>query len=121
VAAKPDGKNASDRFVFTRPAAERISKVVRLVEGGDRDSAGLTLRKGAVAPDTLGVFFRVCTFTGAWATGALQTVTLKYQTTTPNTVNAVNLFATISAPPSAANCAIAREGTSWFLIAAACP
>jgi hypothetical protein len=116
VAAKPDGKNASDRFVFTRPAAERISKVVRLVEGGDRDSAGLTLRKGAVAPDALGVFFRVCTFTGAWSINSSKTVTLKYQTTTPNTVSAINLYFPFPTPTGSVDCAIAREGTSWFLI-----
>jgi hypothetical protein len=45
VAAKPDGKQRNERITFTRPAAERIAKVVRQVEGGDRDSSGLTFRR----------------------------------------------------------------------------
>ena len=43
MAQKPDGKPArTERVTFTRPAAERIAKVVREVEAGDRDQAGLT-------------------------------------------------------------------------------
>jgi hypothetical protein len=116
VAAKPDGKSRSDRLVFTRPAVERIANVVRLVEGGDRDSAGLTLRKGAVAPDTLGVFFHVCTFTGAWAINAPKVVTFKYQASTPNTVVATNLFFPVPQPSGTVDCAVARDGTAWFLV-----
>jgi hypothetical protein len=44
-------------------------------------------------------------------------VTFKYQTSTPNTVTATNLFAAV---PASGNCAIAREGTAWYLIAAEC-
>lgn len=64
--------------------------------------------------------FRVCTFTGAWSKNASKTVTFKYQTTTPNTVVATNLFAEIGTASSSRNCAIAKEGTAWFLIAAEC-
>jgi hypothetical protein len=42
-------------------------------------------------------------------------------TTTPNTVAAMNLFAQIATSSSATrNCAIARDGTAWYLIAAEC-
>lgn len=64
--------------------------------------------------------FRICTFTGEWSKNTLKTVTFKYETTTPNTVSATNLFANIAAPAAASNCAIAKEGTAWFLIAAEC-
>jgi len=64
--------------------------------------------------------FKICTFTGAWAIDALKTVTFKYQTNTPNTVSASNLFAAVPAPSGNGNCAIARDGTAWFLIAAQC-
>jgi hypothetical protein len=47
-------------------------------------------------------------------------VTFRNQTTTPNTVSAINLFAAISAPSGTANCAIAKDGTAWYLIAAQC-
>ena len=43
MAQKPDGKPArTERVTFTKPAAERIAKVVRAVEGGDRDAGPLT-------------------------------------------------------------------------------
>jgi hypothetical protein len=47
-------------------------------------------------------------------------VTFFNQTTTPNTVAAVNLFANIATPSGARNCAIAKDGTAWYLIAAQC-
>jgi hypothetical protein len=67
-----------------------------------------------------GKVFRICTFTGAWSIAAAKTVTFKYQTTTPNTVVATNLFAAVPAPTGSGDCAIAKDGTAWFLIAAVC-
>jgi hypothetical protein len=64
--------------------------------------------------------FRICTFTGAWAKTSDKTVTFRGVTSTPNTVSATNLFAAITAPESSGNCAIARDGTAWYLIAAEC-
>ena len=113
---KADGKPAQvERMAFTRPAAERIAKVVRTVEAGDRDQAGLTFGSRVGGPS--GKTFRVCTFTGAWSINASKTVTFKYQTTTPNTVSAMNLFFPITNTATAArDCAIAKDGTAWFLI-----
>jgi hypothetical protein len=87
---------------------------VRAVEGGDRDAGPLTFGNRGVAgnPKT----FRVCTFTGAWSINDTKTVTFKNQTATPNTVAAVNLFFPFPAPASATDCAIAKEGTAWYLI-----
>jgi hypothetical protein len=115
MAQKPDGKPArTERVTFTKPAAERIAKVVRAVEGGDRDAGPLSFGNRGVAgnPKT----FRVCTFTGAWSINATKTVTFKNQTATPNTVAAVNLFFPFPAPAAATDCAIAKEGTAWYLI-----
>jgi hypothetical protein len=115
MAQKPDGKPArTERVTFTKPAAERIAKVVRAVEGGDRDAGPLTFGSRGVAgnPKT----FRVCTFTGAWAINDTKTVTFRNQTATPNTVAAVNLFFPFPAPAAATDCAIAKDGTAWFLI-----
>ena len=64
--------------------------------------------------------FRICTFTGLWSIGSSKTVTFKYQTATPNTASALNLFAAVPSPTGSGDCAIAREGTAWFLIAAVC-
>jgi len=117
MAQKPDGKSAkTERVTFTRPAAERIAKVVRTVEGGDRDTGPLTF--GARVGGVSGKVFRICTYTGAWAIGGSNTVKFKYQTTTPNTVSATNLFFPITntATASARDCAIAKDGTAWYLI-----
>jgi hypothetical protein len=116
MAQKPDGRPArTERVTFTKPAAERIAKVVRAVEGGDRDAGPLTFGNRGVAgnPKT----FRVCTFTGAWSINDTKTVTFKNQTATPNTVAAVNLFFPFSAATGATtDCAIAKDGTAWYLI-----
>jgi len=116
MAQKPDGKPArTERVTFTKPAAERIAKVVRAVEGGDRDTGPLSFGNRGVAgnPRT----FRVCTFTGAWSINDTKTVTFRNQTTTPNTVAAVNLFFPFSAATNATtDCAIAKDGTAWYLI-----
>jgi hypothetical protein len=122
MAQKPDGKPArTERVTFTKPAAERIAKVVRAVEGGDRDTGPLSFGNRGVAgnPKT----FRVCTFTGAWSINAEKTVTFRNQTATPNTAVATNLFAALTgttATSSFRNCAIAKDGTAWYLIAAQC-
>jgi hypothetical protein len=178
------------RVDFTRGAAERIARVVRLVEQGDRDGAPLTfgsvndqaggkeLRLGTFTgdwqinqiktvtfqgvtstPNTASVvnlcnsveglsgqqrvifakarhtsgyvavelpaaaagLFRICTFTGAWSKNSAKVVSLKYMTATPNTFSATNLFADITASSSVSrNCAIAKEGGSWYLVAAEC-
>ena len=118
MAQKPDGKAArTERVTYTRPAAERIAKVVRAVEGGDRDTPGIYF--GSAPGAAPGKTFRVCTFTGAWSKNSAKTVTFKNQTSTPNTVSSENLF--ISLPGSTATsssrvCAIAKEGTAWHLI-----
>ena len=120
MSRKPDGKPAkTERVTFTRPAAERIAKVVRTVEGGDRDQPGIYFGS-ASAPGSQQKVFRVCTFTGAWSKNSAKMVTFRGITTTPNTVNATNLFAAIATAAGSRNCAIARDGTVWYLIAAEC-
>jgi hypothetical protein len=105
----------SERVDFTRSAAERIANVVRLVEGGDRDEQSLRFKRAADEPRKV---FRIATFTGAWSIAATKTVTFKFATA--NTVVATNLFAAVPAPTGSGDCAIAKEGTAWFLIAAVC-
>jgi hypothetical protein len=100
--------------LFDRASAERIASAVRKVEIGDRSEAALRFRREL--PQSQRKVFRVATFTGAWSIGATKTVTFKYQTSTPNTANAVNLFFPMPAPSGATDCAIARDGTAWHLI-----
>jgi hypothetical protein len=101
------------RVDFTRGAAERIANVVRLVELGDRDGAPLTFRK--VDTPLGGRAFRVCTFTGSWSIGSDKTVTFKNQTSTPNTLSALNLFWPVP-DGDQRDCAVGKEGTAWYLI-----
>lgn len=116
MAQRPDGKPArTERVTFTRPAAERIAKVVRTVEGGNRDAGPLMFGNRGVSGNAK--LFRVCTYTGAWAIGSTAAVTFKYQTTTPNTVSATNLFFPVTSTAAGSrDCAIAKDGTAWFLI-----
>jgi hypothetical protein len=109
MSRKPDGKPAkTERVTFTRPAAERIAKVVRTVEAGDRDQPGITFGSAMVAPRT----FRMATFTGAWSINGTKTVTLRGSTAT---LSAVNLF--LNLPDNGQrNCAVAKDGTAWNLI-----
>lgn len=112
---------AQEPVVFTLAAAERIAATVLTVERGNRNGGGLQFER--VYEDSFpssARLFRVCTFTGAWSKDTLKTVTFKYQTATPNTASASNIFVNIASNTAARNCAIAREGTAWFLIAAEC-
>ena len=105
----------ADLTQFDLGSAARIARVVRHVE---QDVRTRPLTFDSVQQSRARPVFRVCTFTGAWSKGATKTVTFKYQA---GTVNAINLFAAIgTATIDLRNCAVAREGTAWFLIAAEC-
>lgn len=123
MAQKPDGKAArTERVVFTLSAAERISKVVRIVEAGDRDAGALTFGRPGNSSGGSKVF-HVCTFTGAWSKNTDKVVTFINVTSTPNTAVAQNIFVAITGVTETAttkNCAIAKDGTAWYLIAAEC-
>jgi len=120
VPQRPDGKPASvERVAFTRPAAERIARVVRDVELGGRDSRGFGLGVRLQDSGTSDKVFRVCTFTGAWNLDGAKTVTIRNTTAT---LVAINLFAAIETVTSnvTRNCAVAKDRGVWYLIAAEC-
>ena len=115
----------ADRTSFTKPAAERIAKAVRIVEAGKRDTPGIS--QGVRLQDIQGaaITFRMCTFTGTWDKGTAHLTTFYGVTTTPNTVTATNLFVDIqssaaTSSSTTAACAIARWRGEWYLIAAEC-
>jgi hypothetical protein len=105
------------RVDFTRGAAERIARVVRIVEQGDRD--GAPLRFGKVVEPGGGSVFRICTFTGAWPIGEPKAV-LRKRNTAQAAITAYNLFASVSGECEQRDCAIARDGTAWYLVAVQC-
>lgn len=75
------------RVDFTRGAAERIARVVRLVEQGERDQTGPTYGTADDGSGGSGNRIRLGTFTGAWPIGELKTVTLTSSTATYSVKN----------------------------------
>ena len=110
MAKRPDGAAAgTQRVTFTKPAAERIGKVVRTVEAGNRDQGPLTFGPRGVAS---GKVFRVCTFTGSWSINASKTVTFRGST---NTLSVVNLVCGLN-PSGSCDVSVAKDGTAWYLV-----
>jgi hypothetical protein len=114
-ASNGPGQGAGKSFVsFSRPAAQRIAKAVRVIEAGDRNQPGLTFdhpMPGGGVPKQV----RAATFTGSWAIGASKVVTFAYAPTATQTVT--NLSWPITHNHSVAeNCIVGREGTSWWLV-----
>ena len=119
MAQKPDGKAAkTERVTFTRPAAERIAKIVRRVEQGDRGAEPLTFERiggGVSLP------LKLATFTGAWATGTTHVVNLGTPsgTSTSSTAAAYNAYLPLYAE-SPVQCLLGRtqptSHASWHLL-----
>jgi hypothetical protein len=81
MAKKPDGAAAgTQRVTFTKPAAERIGKVVRQVEAGNRDLGPIEWGPRGVAA-TPGAPIKLAAFTGtsSWIIGSAKTVTILQQ------------------------------------------
>jgi hypothetical protein len=103
-----------------------LSRVRRVVDAAEGDIIGSGVRSIPVALEgdsQAPRVFRICTFTGSWAINATRIVNLKYVPGATNTLSATNLFANITgstATSTIKNCAVAKEGTAWFLIAAEC-
>jgi len=104
---------------FDRQSGQRIAAAVLQVERGNRDQPPLTFTPASEGGSPRQV--RMGTFTGAWSLNANNTVTFRTTTSTPNTAVAVNIFAAIAtSATSPRTCAIAKDGTAWYLIAAQC-
>jgi hypothetical protein len=97
-----------DAVQFTRESAERIAGVVRTLEL--TPASGAPLNFDAVQSSQRKVF-RMGSYTGAWARGAVNVVTLD----NGSTLSASNRFCDL---PSlgARSCAVAKDGTAWHLI-----
>jgi hypothetical protein len=105
----------ADLTQFDVRSAVRIARVVQAVEQEPRRASPLTF--DPVLEQRRDKPFRVCTYSGDWPVGSPKIVTFKYQTTTPNTVSATNLF--LPLPENGTrDCAVAKDGTAWFLVQA---
>lgn len=80
----PSQAAGNNQFVkFSRGAAQRIAKVVRIVEAGDREQPGVTFDHPVPAPYRL----KLATFTGNWQTGQYAIVTMVGSTQTASVYN----------------------------------
>lgn len=103
-------RQPADVVQFTRASAERIAEVVRQVEG--TPLPGSPLRFSREIEQRNPRVFRIATFSGAWPVGSPKTVTFKYSTA--GTAIVQNLFFPVAG--DGGDCAIAKDGTAWFLI-----
>lgn len=105
----------ADRVTFTKASAERISRVVRRVEAGNRGGQPLTFEPRIGGGG--GSVFRMATFTGAWDKDTFNTVTV-YDSTQTLSVN--NLLFPVPVLSDDANspthCAIAKDRGTWQLV-----
>ena len=113
-ASNNGGQGAGKSFVsFSRPAAQRIAKAVRVIEAGSRSQPGLTFDHPMPGG---GKVFRVCTFTGAWSINSSKTLTFQNVTTTPNTVSATNQLFTIGDACETQVAYIGKIKSDWHLL-----
>ena len=106
----------AEGFLLGPDLLARTRRTIEAVEGGVVRSGFRStpaVLEGDVSSNPK--VFRICTFTGAWAINATKTVTFKYQTTTPNTANVVNLVCGLS-PAGSCDVSIAKDGTAWYLV-----
>ena len=99
MAQKPDGRPARlQRVQFTRPAAERIAKVVRKVEEGDRRAGPLKFgpRQRPVAASGDSDIFRIAAFTGSWSVDSTATIEFIDPVHSNATATAINYFCGIA-------------------------
>jgi hypothetical protein len=96
-ANKPDGKSNTERVSFTRRDADRIGRVVRTVEAGDKKGNALTFgHRQQPGQGVVGDIFRTARFTGSWSVDSTATVEFTNSTFTPQTATAINLFCGIA-------------------------
>ena len=97
AAQKPDGKSGSQRVSFTRQGADRIARVVRTVEQGDKKGNALTFGKRYYTPpSSAGDIFRVAAFTGSWSVDSTKTIEFIDPIYSGATATAINYFCGIA-------------------------
>lgn len=107
-----------DRYFIGPGLRVKLRQTIDKVDGMTIGGGGPTIPTRLQSmPQPGGSPLRICTFTGAWSVNGSKTVTLRGATTT---FSAVNLFSNITVDCGLRNCAIAKNGTAWYLIAAQC-
>ena len=110
----------SDRYVLTGGMLNKLRETVRTVDGmtgGEDEPTRVTFSEPAYANRPI----RIGTFgTAAWSINSSNTVTLTNVGVTGYTVLATNVFGEVSTSASSRYCAVAKDGTAWYLIQAQC-
>jgi hypothetical protein len=100
---------AHDKVAFTRPAAERIARVVRLVESGKRDTEGFGfgVRLQSLSSDAV----KFCSWTATWPYNSTATIT--FTSGTAATATATNVILGVGPGDGW----VARKGSAgWALV-----
>jgi len=110
-------EDAGRRYVrFTRSAGERIGRAVIGFERQSDRAAPLTFEH--IQPFVASKVFRMATFgTAAWSVDSSAMVTFLGST---NTATALNLFGSLETAATTRQVAIAKDGTTWYLLQARC-
>lgn len=78
----------AERVTFTRPAAERIAKVVRIVEQGDRDTSARPSSPRLTGNSSAAV--RFCSWTSTWHVDTVSVI--RFTPATNVTATATNVY-----------------------------
>ena len=114
TAQRPDGKSGGQRVSFTRQGADRIARVVRTVEAGDKKGNGLSFGKRFYTPPaSAGDIFRIAAFTGTWDVDSTKTIEFIDPVHSNATATAINYFCGIAG----GEVGVARNASNvWHLI-----
>jgi hypothetical protein len=114
AAQKPDGKSGGQRVSFTRQGADRIARVVRTVEAGDKKGNALTFgNRFRPKVEAAGDIFRVAAFTGSWSVDSTKTIEFIDPIYSGATATAINYFCGIAG----GEVGVARNASNvWHLI-----
>jgi hypothetical protein len=100
----------ADRVTFTPGSADRIAKVVRIVEAGNRDTGGLPTSPRLGGGGGAGIKF--CSWTGSWPYNGTTDIT--FASGTANTATATNVILGVGPGDGW----VARNGSAgWSLVA----
>lgn len=102
----------TDRATFTVSSAERIAKVVRTVEAGNRDGSILPVSPRFGGSLNGGSAVKFCSWTGTWGYNSTKTIT--FASGTAATATATNVILGVGAGDGW----VARRGSAgWSLVA----
>lgn len=106
-------------FLLSQNFVDRIRSTIERVDGTPIPGAGGVKRAAILEdPGVQAKVFRIATFDGSWNKGTSKTVTFQ---SGGATATAVNLFADVNGEGSSGvSCAVAKDGSAWYLIASEC-